>query len=91
MNTIEPLTPREGEVLALVAQGYSNPEIAERLVITVATVQSHLRSIFGKLGAESRTQAVYKAYQLIPRDPALFWEGIQTETKTEYTTASLPR
>ena len=55
---IEPLTPRELEVLQAVAQGLGNREIADRLCISVNTVQVHLRNIFGKLGVESRTAAV---------------------------------
>jgi predicted ATPase/DNA-binding CsgD family transcriptional regulator len=58
---IEPLSPREQEVLALVEAGLSNREIAERLVITVGAVKKHLNNIFGKLQASSRTQAVARA------------------------------
>lgn len=89
MNYMEPLTPREQDVLALVAQGYANKEIAELLVITVNTVQSHLRSILGKLGVKSRTQAVFKAYHFIPRAPGLFCEKAQRETSVEYTVVSV--
>jgi LuxR family maltose regulon positive regulatory protein len=60
----EPLTPREHEVLQLIADGLSNPEIAERLFITVSTVKSYVNGIFGKLGATSRTQAVARARAL---------------------------
>ncbi len=52
------LTSREEEVLGLVVEGLCNKSIADRLGITAGTVKSHLRSAFGKLGAESRTQAV---------------------------------
>ena len=52
------LTPRELEVLTLVADGLSNPEIAERLVIDKRTVESHVGRILGKTGSTSRTQAV---------------------------------
>jgi DNA-binding CsgD family transcriptional regulator/tetratricopeptide (TPR) repeat protein len=51
------LTPREMEVLRLVAVGLSNPQIAERLVLSVRTVEAHLRSIFAKLEVTSRTAA----------------------------------
>jgi DNA-binding NarL/FixJ family response regulator len=53
----EPLSEREREVLVLVAQGYSNREIAERLVLVEGTVKNHVSSILGKLQAENRTQA----------------------------------
>lgn len=58
---IEPLTGRELDVLRLVAQGLSNRAIAEHLVISIGTVKSHLKHIFAKLAAESRTQAVAQA------------------------------
>ena len=58
-----PLTERETEVLALIAGGFSNAEIAQRLVISTATVKSHINSIFAKTGARDRAQAVRWAYQ----------------------------
>jgi LuxR family transcriptional regulator, maltose regulon positive regulatory protein len=61
---VEPLTERECEVLLLLAEGRSNREIAERLVVTLDTVKKHLTHIFGKLGAVSRTQAVARAREL---------------------------
>lgn len=61
---IEPLTPRELEVLALIAQGLSNQAIADRLVITVGTVKSYAVAIYSKLGVRSRTQAVALAREL---------------------------
>jgi DNA-binding NarL/FixJ family response regulator len=54
---IEPLTEREHDVLVLLAQGHSNREIAESLVITEGTVKNHVSNILGKLQAENRTQA----------------------------------
>jgi DNA-binding NarL/FixJ family response regulator len=53
----EPLSEREREVLVLVAQGYSNREIAERLVLAEGTVKNHVSNILGKLQVENRTQA----------------------------------
>ena len=55
------LTAREVEVLQLVADGLSNAEIAERLVLSQRTVHAHLRSIFDKLGVNTRTAAVHAA------------------------------
>ena len=55
---IEPLTPRESEVLQMLASGLANKEIATRLVISEHTVKFHVASILGKLGAASRTEAV---------------------------------
>jgi ATP/maltotriose-dependent transcriptional regulator MalT len=55
---VEPLSEREQEVLRLMAEGASNQEIAERLVITVGTGKSHVNHILAKLGARSRTEAV---------------------------------
>jgi ATP/maltotriose-dependent transcriptional regulator MalT len=57
------LSSRELEVLGLVAEGLSNREIAGRLFIAERTVRYHLTSIFGKLGADNRTQAVALARQ----------------------------
>ena len=57
----EPLTPRELEVLRLIAQGLENKEIAEQLVISDATVRTHVSNILGKLHLASRTQAALYA------------------------------
>jgi NarL family two-component system response regulator LiaR len=57
------LTERESEVLSLLVEGLSNAEIAERLVISVATVKFHVRGILSKLGVSSRTEAVSLALQ----------------------------
>jgi DNA-binding NarL/FixJ family response regulator len=56
------LTPREAEVLALIAEGLTNAEIADRLVVSAATVKSHVNRIFFKTGAHDRAQAVVYAY-----------------------------
>jgi NarL family two-component system response regulator LiaR len=57
------LSDREQEVLALLAEGRSNAEIAEQLVISVATVKFHVRGILSKLGVSSRTEAASLAWQ----------------------------
>jgi NarL family two-component system response regulator LiaR len=59
--TPDPLTPREVQVLRLVAQGLENREIAERLMISEATVRTHVSNITGKLHVASRTQAALYA------------------------------
>ena len=62
-STIEPLTNREREVLSLMAQGMTNPQIAAQLVISPSTVQFHVHNILGKLGVQTRTEAVATAIQ----------------------------
>ncbi len=61
---IDPLGERELEVLRMIAEGRSNQEISERLVITLGTVKAHISHIYTKLDVSSRTQAVNKADQL---------------------------
>lgn len=62
-ETFEPLTPRELEVLALLARGHKNAEIAGQLFITERTVKFHVSSLMRKLGAENRTETVSIAAQ----------------------------
>ena len=61
---VESLTPREHNVLALVADGLSNRDIATALAISDHTVKFHLASIFGKLGVSTRTEAVQRGLRL---------------------------
>jgi LuxR family maltose regulon positive regulatory protein len=61
---VEPLSDRELEILQLLAEGRSNQEIADSLIVAVGTVKTHVHNLFGKLGAESRTQAVARAREL---------------------------
>lgn len=60
----EPLTAREVEILRLVAAGMQNQEIADHLVISLATVKRHIANMYGKLGVENRTGAVARATEL---------------------------
>jgi DNA-binding NarL/FixJ family response regulator len=61
---VEPLSPREMEVLALLAEGLSNQEIAERLTIARGTAKNHVSNILSKLDARDRTQAVLRAQEI---------------------------
>ena len=61
---IEPLSERELEILILMAQGLSNQQIAEQLVLALSTVKGHNRNIFGKLEVQRRTEAVARAREL---------------------------
>lgn len=63
-KTVDSLSQRELEILRLLAEGYSNEEIAERLVVVVGTVKAHNHHIFSKLGVKNRAQAVVRAREL---------------------------
>ena len=63
-SQVEPLTRREREVLALLAEGLTSPEIAERLTLATSSVKSHLQHVYGKLGASSKREAVARAREL---------------------------
>jgi DNA-binding NarL/FixJ family response regulator len=60
-QTFPELTEREGEILVLIAQGRTNPEIAERLCLSLKTVRNHVSNIFSKLQVADRAQAVVRA------------------------------
>jgi LuxR family maltose regulon positive regulatory protein len=61
---VDPLTDRELDVLRLLAEGLSNRDIADQLVLSVGTVKVHTRNIYSKLGVGSRTQAIVRGREL---------------------------
>jgi DNA-binding CsgD family transcriptional regulator len=69
VSLAEPLSPRELEVLRLVGEGLSNQEIAARLNVAASTVKTHINNIFGKLGVETRVQAINRAREAGLLDP----------------------
>jgi DNA-binding NarL/FixJ family response regulator len=70
LRMIESLTPRENEVLKLLALGHTNRKIAQTLYISVGTVKNHVEHIFAKLEVSDRTQAVVRGVELKIIDPA---------------------
>jgi len=64
LNLVEPIHPRELEVLRLMTLGLSNSQIAEQLVISIGTVKTHVHNICGKLGTRNRTEAASRAREL---------------------------
>ncbi len=69
------LTPREREVLDLIARGFDNAQIVQHLSITQKTVRNHINSIFGKLGTPNRAQAIVRAREaglgVLPSEPSV--------------------
>src|SRR5919197_6456807 len=61
---IEPLTRREREILGLLAQGYSAPEIAQLLTLALSTVKWYVQQVYGKLGVNNKQQAILRAGEL---------------------------
>jgi LuxR family transcriptional regulator, maltose regulon positive regulatory protein len=64
LRLVEVLTPREHQVLALIAAGLRNAEVAAELHVSLNTIEFHVRHILGKLGVRSRTEAVARARAL---------------------------
>jgi DNA-binding NarL/FixJ family response regulator len=63
-KALSTLTPREREVLALVAEGRSTRQVATRLGLSIRTVETHISNLYQKLGVQTRVQAVYRAHDL---------------------------
>src|SRR5215213_1365216 len=61
---IEPLTRREREILVLLAQGYSGPEIAQQLTLALSTVKWYVQQVYGKLGVNNKQRAILRAGEL---------------------------
>jgi DNA-binding NarL/FixJ family response regulator len=67
------ITPREAEVLRLLAQGQTNPQIAEDLAVSRGTIKIHVQNIISKLGVSDRTQAAVRAIELGIFEPDADW------------------
>jgi DNA-binding NarL/FixJ family response regulator len=63
VQPVEPLTDREEEILAVVAQGLTNSEIPDKLYIALSTVKTHIASLMAKLGARNRVEIAMWAYE----------------------------
>jgi DNA-binding NarL/FixJ family response regulator len=63
VQPVEPLTDREEEILAVVARGLTNSEIADKLYIALSTVKTHIASLMAKLGARNRVEIAMWAYE----------------------------
>ena len=74
---VEPLTRRESEILGLLDQGFSAPEIAEQLTLAVSSVNSHIQHIYGKLGVNGKRPALNRARAL-----GLLGGGVQLNAPT---------
>jgi LuxR family maltose regulon positive regulatory protein len=61
---LEPVSERDVAALRLIAEGYSDQEIADRLVVAVSTVETHIKNIYGRLRVGHRTQALARARKL---------------------------
>lgn len=61
---VEPLSKRESQILALIAEGFKNQEIADQLFVSITTVKTHVHNIYGKMEVRNRTAAVAKAREL---------------------------
>ena len=75
---LEPLTRREGQMLVLLAEGYSRPEIATKLTLALTSVKFHIQHLYGKLGVNSKRQALSRAKELgllAPPPPATLAAG----------------